>query len=324
MRTPLVTVVIPTHNRFEMLEEALESLMRQTLSDWEAVVVDDGSSPAVAFDRLTARFGGRVRGLRHEVPRGGPAAKNSGVRSARGQFLAYLDDDDLYHPAYLASAVRALAAEPSVDVVFMDVSAFGSKAVQSEAAYARAMAKTLEYAQGTEVQPGLIGFDERLVYALLRSVPMAFQRPVVRRSAIDEIGLYREHCFLWDCDWAIRAALAVRTALLTDPLYLQRAGDQGYSTSGSRLHDAVLSQCEIKQTLFARSESEPELRKWRDAFREATARSLLDLAYFYRQQSELRHAWQAWMRSQQYHVSIRRFSFLVRLAATALSRRRYA
>jgi len=319
MNAPLVTVVIPSHNRPEMLEEALESVVQQTLSNWEAIVVDDGSRPPVAFDRLQQRFGPRLRGIRHDVSRGGPAAKNAGVRSAHGQFLAHLDDDDLYHPEYLDSAANVLREFSDVDVVFMGVSCFGARASSSQSVYARAMERTLSRAKGTEVRPGLIIFGDPLVEALLRSVPMAFQRPVARRSAIDHIGLYREHCFLWDCDWAIRAAVTRRTALLTQPLYRQRTGDQGYSTTHKRIHDAALSGIEIMETLVARANAEPELRKWEDAFREAAARGFLDLAYFHQARREWRDAWQAWLCSQRRQLSPKRFTFLLRLVASALA-----
>jgi glycosyltransferase involved in cell wall biosynthesis len=319
MDAPAASVIVPTRNRSELLAEALESIAQQTFSDWEVIVVDDGSTPPVSLDHFTVRFGHRVRGIRHESSRGGAAGKNAGMELARGEFLAYLDDDDLYEPAYLESAIHVLRERPDIRVVFMGVSAFGQKAAASEAVYAAAMQRTLRRACGTELSPGLILFGEPLVDALVRSVPMAFQRPVVRRSEAKRIGPYREECFLWDCDWAIRAAVAGGTALLTEPLYRQRTGDQGYSTSHKRFLDGLLSGVEIMETMAARARIEPELSKWERSFREAAARGFLDLAYFYQRRRELRNAWRAWISSQKRQLSARRFTFLLRLAASALA-----
>lgn len=320
MQAPLVTVVLPTHNRPGMLREALESVARQTLADWEVIVVDDASDPPASPSEGVAIEEGRIRLIRHESGRGGPASKNTGIKAARGEFVAFLDDDDLYQPTYLEAAVAALGARPEFDVAFMGVAAFGPKAAPSDAVYAQAMHRTLERAGGQEVGSGLIGFDERLVSALLKSVPMAFQRPVVRRAALDRIGLYRERLPLYDCDWAIRAALAVPTMLVNRGLYLQRAGDQGYFSTAQRRVDAALANVDIMETLLRRAETEPELAGWRAVFREAAAASQLDLAVYYRGTGDVLNAWKAWLASQKHVLRPRRFTFLARLAATALER----
>jgi glycosyltransferase involved in cell wall biosynthesis len=317
---PVVSVVLPTHNRREMLREALESVARQTLADWEVIVVDDASDPPASLSNGVAIEARRIRLIRHERARGGPAAKNTGIKAAQGEFVAFLDDDDLYQPTYLEAAVSALNAYPAFDVAFMGVAAFGPKAPQSDAVYAHAMRRTMDRAGGRPLAADLVAFDDGLVGALLKSVPMAFQRPIVRRAALDRIGLYREHCFLWDCDWAIRAALVARTMLVDRGLYLQRAGDHGYSSAARRRLDSALSNVEIVETLLQRAQVEPGLVKWRAAFLNAAAVSRLDLALYYRGTGDVPNAWRAWLASQKHVLSPRRFTFLARLAATAVER----
>jgi glycosyltransferase involved in cell wall biosynthesis len=303
-----------------MLREALESVRRQSFVEWEVVVVDDASNPPASPWGRVAAESERIRLIRHETSRGGAAAKNSGIMAAQGEYLAFLDDDDLYDPAYVEAAIRALRAHPDVDVAFMGVSAFGPKAAQSDSVYAQAMRRTLDRAGGQELGPNLVSFDDGLVRALLKSVPMAFQRPVVRRAALDRIGLYRDRCFLWDCDWAIRAALAARTILVNEGLYLQRAGDHAYSSAARRRLDSALSNVEIMETLLQRAKSDPTLDKWRAAFLEAAAASRLDLALYYRVNGDVPNAFRAWVASQRLMFSPRRFTFLARLAATAMER----
>lgn len=118
MTPPRVTVVVPTQNRADLLAEALESVAAQDYQDWECVVVDDGSTddtPQVieGFRDRDSRF----RYLRHD---GGSAARsrNLGIEAARGGYVAFLDDDDLYTPDRLAWQVDVLDGDPGVVLVY--------------------------------------------------------------------------------------------------------------------------------------------------------------------------------------------------------------
>ena len=94
---PLFSVVIPTHNRAVMLGRAIQSVQAQTCSDYEIVVVDDGSSSATA-ELLRSLQGPGNTFLRHEVARGASAARNAGVLAATGEMVTFLDDDDELRP----------------------------------------------------------------------------------------------------------------------------------------------------------------------------------------------------------------------------------
>jgi glycosyltransferase involved in cell wall biosynthesis len=98
---PLFSVIIPTHDRPEMLCEAIDSVLSQTVEDFECIVVDDGGS-------IRAELPDDPRMLlrRHEQPRGQAAAINTGIRMARGRYIAFLDDDDLYTSERLAIALE--------------------------------------------------------------------------------------------------------------------------------------------------------------------------------------------------------------------------
>jgi glycosyltransferase involved in cell wall biosynthesis len=94
---PDVSVVIPTHDRWHLLHRhALPSALSQRGVDVEVIVVDNGSTDGT-FDRLTALRDPRVVPLRQEEP-GTAAARNAGIRLARGRWIAFLDDDDLWSP----------------------------------------------------------------------------------------------------------------------------------------------------------------------------------------------------------------------------------
>jgi glycosyltransferase involved in cell wall biosynthesis len=104
---PLVSVIVPTKNRPEMLGNALTSILNQTFPDFEIIVINDGGEDVgPLIDSLNKR--NNIRHIRHETPRDRSAARNSGLKAARGKYIAYLDDDDRYYPDHLRILVNFL------------------------------------------------------------------------------------------------------------------------------------------------------------------------------------------------------------------------
>src|SRR5262245_16886500 len=102
---PLVSVVIPTRNRASLLERTLRSVLAQRMGDLEVVVVDDGST-----DDTTSVAGAadvRVAVVRNQTPEGVSAARNRGIAAARGSWIAFCDDDDLWSPEKLTLQLDA-------------------------------------------------------------------------------------------------------------------------------------------------------------------------------------------------------------------------
>ena len=108
---PLVSVIIPTYNRADLVRQALASVKAQTYRDFEIVVVDDGGTDGT-FEALAA--GRELRVLRHPGRRGVAAARNLGVAAARGEWLAFLDSDDLWLPDKLARQIFLLEGQPEL------------------------------------------------------------------------------------------------------------------------------------------------------------------------------------------------------------------
>lgn len=305
---PAISVVLPTHNRPELLGEAVGSLLQQTWTDWEAIIVDDASTPpVVAPDDM------RIRVVRHSSGKGGAAGKNTGATHARAPVIAFLDDDDLYAPNYLERALGVLARNPDLDVLFMGVSWFGSAGVNGQKNYDLAMETVLAEARGVLIEEGVLSFGADLFDALLKRVPMGFQRPVFRASALERIGLYRPDCLLWDCDWAINAALNVRAAHVTDGLYLQRADGQGYSSREDRRIEQMKSAIEIKERLLRKVLREHDSRDLAPKLRHAAAKAWFDLAWHHYRQHDSRKAMQALWRSEATQLNLARLKLLPRI-----------
>ena len=117
MSIPRVSVVITAFNRADTLARAVDSVRRQTLTDWEIVVVDDASTDDTAA--VAEGLGEpRLQLIRNEVNRGIGGAKNVGIEAARGAFVAFLDSDDDWHPEKLERQIAALDAAPGVPLCF--------------------------------------------------------------------------------------------------------------------------------------------------------------------------------------------------------------
>src|SRR5574337_113700 len=293
---PRVSIVLPTHNRPVLLDEALISVAAQTYPDWELIVVDDASSPPAA-PKLPGSCADRIAAIVNPQALGGAVSKSVGAESARGEIIAFLDDDDLYHPVYIERAVAILDAHPDVDVLFMGVSWFGKAGAWGEQAYAQGMEHTLAEAQGTEVEPGLIIFDDRLLGALLGRIPMAFQRPVVRRSAFKRIGPYRADCLLWDCEWALRASMRTQCAICLAPLYCQRSDGQGFSSKAYKQQAQMESALEMVLRLLRSEVSSGNVSR-AALLRSAASRNAYHLSYYHAQHGNIYSSLSAWWLSQ--------------------------
>jgi succinoglycan biosynthesis protein ExoM len=118
---PAVSVILPTYNRAGSLGRAIESVLAQTFTDLELIVVDDGSQDETASVVNGFSFDRRVHYVALPGNRGAGAARNAGVQRARAQYLAFQDSDDEWMPDKLARHMDAFAAEGDVGVVYSDM-----------------------------------------------------------------------------------------------------------------------------------------------------------------------------------------------------------
>ena len=119
-QNPDVSVIIPVHNQERYVHRCLRSILDQSLDadDYEILVVDDGSTDRTA--QALQMFEGDIRLIRHPECLGLPAALNTGIRHARGQFVVRLDSDDYVHREYLNALMLHLRLNPGMDAIACD------------------------------------------------------------------------------------------------------------------------------------------------------------------------------------------------------------
>ena len=117
MNSPFVSVVIPTYNRAECIKEAIDSVLNQSFQDFELIVVDDGSTDNT--HEIVGAYGSRVNYFKQEN-HGAAHARNSGVKVAKGEWVAFLDSDDLWKQDKLKIQVEDISKYPGIVAHMVD------------------------------------------------------------------------------------------------------------------------------------------------------------------------------------------------------------
>ena len=179
---PTVSVIIPTHNRAKMLKRAIQSVLDQTFSDFEIIIIDDASTDA--SDELVASFKDqRIRYIRHDSNKGGSAARNTGIRSATGKYIAFLDSDDTWLPEKLQLQIQHFEnLTTDVGVVYTGLTVIS----QNNSVIGNSI-------------PTASGNIQSTIYAENCVGPLS--TAMVRRDCLNKVGLFDEDlpaCQDWD------------------------------------------------------------------------------------------------------------------------------
>jgi len=204
-----VSALIPTYNRRAHTCRAIDSVLAQTLPVDQIIVVDDGSTDGTA-DEVRSRYGSRVTVFR-QANAGVSAARNCGIRAARGKWLAFLDSDDVWMPEKLElqfDAVSALGAG-EFGACFTDC-VFDGNAEMRLSAFKAA---------GLESSSRFGALSDPAKYVLARHPVMFVQNLLVRRSLIEELGGFDEAMVISeDTDVLFRLALKTKVCFVAETL----------------------------------------------------------------------------------------------------------
>jgi GT2 family glycosyltransferase len=207
---PLVSVIVPTFNRAHCVARALDSACKQTHRDLEVLVIDDGSSDGTA-DLIRTRYGSdpRVRYIRQDN-QGVAAARNTGLRAARGAFIALLDSDDVWRPWKTELQLACLARHPRVGMVWSDMEAIDPAGLVTHPRYLRTMYSCWRHYpdpgsifEGSEalasVAPALASevagtrfYTGEIFSHMIRGNMVHTSTVLLRRERVDEVGPFNE------------------------------------------------------------------------------------------------------------------------------------
>jgi glycosyltransferase involved in cell wall biosynthesis len=215
---PTVSVILPTFNRLQYLRQAVESVFAQTFQDWELVIADDGSDEETrSFLRtLVAEPRVRVLWLRHS---GNPAAvRNAAIAAAHGEYVAFLDSDDLWMAAKLERQVEGLRARATRRWSYTGYALIDAGGRPRPYPTSRPRIPC----QGAILGPLLAHEPDMFTPAVL-----------VERRLLREVGGFDEQLvFFEDYDLWLRLACRSDVDLIDEPLISVRSHDQHYCTGG--------------------------------------------------------------------------------------------
>jgi glycosyltransferase involved in cell wall biosynthesis len=216
-------VVIPAFNRAATIRGAIESVLRQTYSDFELVVVDDGSSDGTLEAAAEVRDP-RVRLVASPRNMGAAAARNRGVDEARGAWIAFQDSDDEWLPGKLEKQMARLEA-PGYGGAYCGLLTLGGL---EDRADARMRPSYIP-------DPGLALVDGHILETLLRGNMISTQTLVVRRDLFLELGRFDEDTTpVEDWDFALRLAARGPIAFVDEPLVHQRFSPNSITRGAAR------------------------------------------------------------------------------------------
>jgi glycosyltransferase involved in cell wall biosynthesis len=185
-RTPTVSVIVPAYNAARYIGEALASVFAQTFPDFEVILVNDGSPDTNELEQVIEPYRKQINYIKRQ--NGGPsAARNTAILHARGDYVAFLDGDDLWLPDYLSVQLNALHENPALDLIYADALLFGDSALAGRT-----------YMQ-TCPSRGPVTFESLLVEdcAVPTSCALARRRSLVDVGLFDESLMTSEDFDLW-------------------------------------------------------------------------------------------------------------------------------
>jgi glycosyltransferase involved in cell wall biosynthesis len=204
---PMVTIVIPVFSRASTIVRAIESVTAQAFSDYEIIVVDDGSTDETA-ERVGALSAERLRLIRHDENEGAAAARNTGIKAARGEWIAFLDSDDVWtSPEKLSRQLAALRASAG------NARGCATGYVLHKKDHRREVRLDLTAAE----------FRREILYGCHIAPGTTL---MVAREVFDDIGLFDEDLHRFeDWDWLLRFLQKYDLTFVPEPLAAVFAGD---------------------------------------------------------------------------------------------------
>ncbi len=247
-----ISIIIPFYNVEKYLEECLRSVMSQTFTDYECILVDDcGTDNSLKIaQKVISEYQGTssFRIIHHERNRGVSAARNTGINAAKGDFLFFLDSDDTICPSLLEKAIKVAQKHPTADFVQCNFD------VENGADYG-------QFKEGKYPE-----FSDNLswIHNLLKNygIPLTVTAKLIRRQLFIEKGLFfKEGIIREDTEWYLRMMGWIKSIAFCDTAYYwYRTGNDKSIMHNEDKTEQVLSCLEILKSIACNIQNNAQLR----------------------------------------------------------------
>lgn len=235
-----ISIVIPTYNRAELLIKTIESALRQTYRNFEVVVVDDGSTDHTKerLEQFAARREFRYHFKKNE---GRSAARNTGARLATGEWLLFLDSDDLLLEDALENLARRIPNNAAVGIVGGNAAFVDGNANIVAAAEDNALFNNVELNEDELIEP---------YRQLIRQVFLVTGSYIVRKTAFEASGGFDARLDICeDLDWLLRTAAANRVCCTAQAIVLIRNHGGNTNTDDIRRAAIIVGQAHLRRVV---------------------------------------------------------------------------
>jgi len=314
---PLVSAIIPAYKAAAFVSKAVESILAQDHPAIEVIVVDDCSPDDIAGALAAYTSAGKVRLIRQERNQGVAAARNAGIRAARGECLAFLDADDLWLPHHISGALAVLGRHPEVDVVLQNFDIRDMATNELLGTWFDKRQESMQLLDCTEVEPGCHRIDGEFIAAMMVGCFIHVQAIVVRRQVFDGVLFDERLRSSEDLDWALRSSH------VGGARWAWMSGSSGiYHRHGNSLTAHNLANNEAIEKaglmLFLEYLDWPGLNdKEKGHVRRAIVACCMDLSYGARTQHRLAEAVRYWGASLRHGVGRRQLVEAIKLTLAA-------
>lgn len=244
---PVVSIIMPTYNRAGYIRDTISSIIAQTFTDWELLVLDDGSDDDTK-EVVASVQDARVIYIQFERIAITGKLKNEGISRSKGEYIAFMDSDDLWPPAKLEQQVKLLSENPDAGFSFTNWQNFSNINNPGKPVYDRP--------EGTEVMKMFLAYCRG-------EVPVNIQTVMCRRSCIEQSGYFNTDKIFTDYSFIGKLAYYFKALIMYEPLLLRRLHDSNnvntnwaldyaeyQDTIKTFIKDGWLSMSDVSDKLF--------------------------------------------------------------------------
>lgn len=258
----LVTIVIPCYNYGKFLQDAVGSVLAQSYSHWECLIVDDGSTDNTRQIAESLCAADRRVSYHYKTNGGLSSARNFGIGLAKGDYLCFLDTDDLLDPKKLESQLACFNEDPKIDIVYGSYRFFETNAPK--------VLYTSKNKEKTEEHPGFSGSGKELLPILVRNNITVVSAPLLKRQVVERVGVFDETYRSYE-DWHFWLRCAMKNCYFR---FCEQPAVCTYIRFG---HESMMSnkqkmlRASLQLRSFLQSELPPQLKVY-NAYRRLRSR----------------------------------------------------